>query len=212
LITVVARTASAGQFCSTSDGLTVIRPIEVYAAGKGWAHDDYFFKCLAELYGDEYSLEAPVRKRVLAACTTAVALPTKQRVWRIDYYCIEMLVNNGTSKVGDRDFVAEMIDEGWLDYKLVAQTGDPRARPYVVAAFTRFRDDWNKQKRHPKNWQTYTELEKREIAVLNALALVGTGDDLELVDSIDREHANVRKWQQLAGTTRDAIRKRAGAK
>jgi hypothetical protein len=220
---------AGGPFCDDEHGETKLAALERYAHGRRWKQDDYFFACFREVFSDEYTLPDKPRARVLAACELAVALPQDKFDATPDAYCVEMLTRNGKSKVGSRDFVAETISggeafarerdrTGKMDspsarglaetLEMVARTRDPRARVFVLAQFEGYRAWWRKQKVHPKNWETFTDLEYQEIALLHALEQVGTHEDVALIDELGVEHGDASNWRRLVQRARDAAKSR----
>jgi hypothetical protein len=226
IVMSVSGVATAGEFCGGRTPDTLFRAFERYAAGNGWKHWDEFFKCMQQNFGREdsphpYAFPDKERARITTACTKAIALPASQRDAEPDSFCGMLLMTAGAAKVGDRDFVAELVGgtSTWqLDgpaarlfsfpiYELLAATGDPRVRPKVLADFTAFRDRWRNEK-HGRNWDTYNGLEQQEIAVVHALEKVGTADDIAIVDEIDAEHPHAANWQRMTKRARATLRGR----
>jgi hypothetical protein len=202
--------ARAGEFCGDLDGPGVLRALDRYADGK--AGPPFDVACIEQSFGDPAG--GKERSRVLVSCTKAVLVPASKRRPEVDRYCVNLVARAGAGKVGDRDLVAELIaaPADWNQpppYEALAATGDARVRPFVLAAFAQHRATWRKKKLRAA-W-ALDEWARHEVAVLRALAQVGTAADVALIDELAAEPHQDRRVTTAARRARDAAAARAAA-
>jgi hypothetical protein len=201
----VPLTARAGDFCGDDTGPNTISKLEHYRGGRPQSFD---VDCIAQWWND--AVPAIVQVRVVAACTKVVAIAKKKRDADLDLWCTGQVMLAGTGQVGDRDLVAEVIAKGgtwdaWAPYGWLAATGDARVRPFVLAQLADHQAAWKKRKRHPL-WARDLWL-KNEVDVVDALAKVGTRDDLAIVEAIATEHPKDKRVIRATAAARAALDK-----